>query len=166
MNRSIYALSRLGAVAMGVVTIGILSTAAAQAATRVVVQLTTGSDDLRGGNNAFISLVLADGTSTSEKGLGGGFGQNSVIRRSVVFPETVSLSQIRSITIRHDGAPRSGHPFDTYDNWDLQRLSVSVNRIFAPVANIYNSVNDPARRHFVQRFTGDTRQLVVDRQLR
>jgi hypothetical protein len=133
----------------------------------VIVQLTTGSDDLRGdGNNAFITLNLVDGTSTTEMILGGGFGQNSVVSKNITFPEAVSLNQIRSVTIRHDGSPRSGHPLDGYDNWDLQRLSVSLaNSSFSPVANIYNSASDSRRSRFVQRFTGGTRQIVLPRQL-
>jgi hypothetical protein len=164
MIRPIYALSHLSVVAMSIATIGILSSAA-HADTKVVVRMTTGSDDLRGGNNAFISLNLVSGGSTAERPLGGGFGQNSVVQRNITFNETVSLDQIRSITIRHDGSPRSGHHFDGYDNWDLQRILVSfANRSFRPTGTIYNSVNDPARRRFVQRFTGETRQIVLPRQ--
>lgn len=129
-------------------------------ATNVVVRMTTGSDDLRGGNNAFITLNLKDGTSTSEISLGGGFNQNSLVERKISFKESVSLDQIKSVTIRHDGSPRPGEPFDTYDNWDLQRISISL----ADGRNIYNSVNDPARRSFVQRFTGQTRQIVLPKQ--
>ncbi|MEA5569180.1 hypothetical protein [Anabaena sp. UHCC 0399] len=137
--------------------------ATAQAKTDVVVRMTTGSDDLRGdGNHAFISLNLTNGSSTPEVNLGGGFNQNSVVERRVTFTssEPISLNQIRSVTIRHDGRPRSRHPFDNYDEWDLQRISVS----FADGRNIYNSVNDPAKRSFVQRFNGQTRQIVLPRQ--
>jgi hypothetical protein len=141
---------------------------AASAATNLLVRLTTGSDDLRGGNNAFIRLNLTDGTSTAtERRLGGGFGQNSVVSKCVTFSETLSLNQIRSVTIRHDGSPRPGQPFDNYDNWDLQALTVSLaDSRCNPVSNIYNSANDPRRRRFVQRFTGDTRQIVLRRQPR
>ncbi|MCG6137131.1 MAG: hypothetical protein MET45_21270 [Nostoc sp. LLA-1] len=136
--------------------------AIAKAKTNVMVRMTTGSDDLRGGNNAFISLNLVDGTSTREVNLGGGFGQNSVVTQRVTFTSKnpISPNQISSVTIRHDGRPRPGHPFDGYDNWDLQRISVSL----ADGRNIYNSVNDSARRRFVQRFTGQTRQIVLFRQ--
>ena len=129
----------------------------------LTVELTTGSDDLRGGNNAFITLNRTDGTSTREISLGGGFGQNSVVRRQITLPNAISSDQIMSVTIRHDGSPRN--PFDTYDNWDLQRLSISLaNSSFSPVANIYNSVSDPARREFVIRFSGASRQIVLPRQ--
>lgn len=132
-----------------------------QTETNVVVRMTTGSDDLRGGNNAFISLNLVNG-SRFEVPLGGGFSKNSVVERRVTFTsrEPISLNQIRSITIRHDGSPRSGHPFDNYDEWDLQKISVSL----ADGRNIYNSVNDRARSRFVQRFNGQTRQIVLPRQ--
>ncbi|BDA70541.1 hypothetical protein RIVM261_073950 [Rivularia sp. IAM M-261] len=159
MIRKINTFTRhLSAVAISIVTIGIFS-GAALAETNVVVRMTTGSDDLRGGNNAYMTLNLESGASTSEVRLGGGFGQNSAVRRTATFRETVSLDQIRSITIRHDGSPRSGHPFDGYDNWDLQRISVSLNG-----RNIYNSVNDPGRSRFVHRFTGNARQIVLPRQ--
>ena len=129
------------------------------------VELTTGSDDLRGGNGAAITLNLVNGTSTDEMSLGGGFGPNSVIRRNITLPTAISPDQIKSVTIRHDGSPRSGHPFDTYDNWDLQRLSVSLtNSSFSPTSYIYNSSVDAPRSSFVQRFTGETRRLVLPRQ--
>jgi hypothetical protein len=121
---------------------------------------------LRTGNNAFIRLNLINGTSTStERRLGGGFGQNSVITKCVVFSETIPLNQIRSLTLRHDGSPRRGQPFDTYENWDLQALTVSLaDSRCNPVSNIYNSANDPNRNRFVQRFTGSIRQIVLPRQ--
>lgn len=141
---------------------------AANAATNILVRLTTGSDDLRGGNNAFIRLNLTDRTSTrTEARLGGGFGQNSVVSKCVTFSETIPLNQIRSLTLRHDGSPRAGHSFDTYENWDLQALTVSLaDSRCNPVSNIYNSATDPRRNRFVQRFTGDTRQIVLNRQPR
>lgn len=139
---------------------------AANAATNILVRLTTGSDDLRTGNNAFIKLNLTNGASTAtERRLGGGFGQNSAITKCVVFSETIPLNKIRSLTLRHDGSPRRGRPFDTYDNWDLQALTVSLaDSRCNPVSNIYNSANDLARNRFVQRFTGNTRQIVLNRQ--
>ena len=142
-----------------------VATPAVTNAQNVLVELTTGSSDLRGGNNAFITFNLTDGTSTTEIVLGGGFGQNSVVRKNITLPRAISLDQIRSVTVRHDGTPRPEHPFDTYDNWDLQRLSVSLaDRSFNPIANIYNSVSDPSRGRFVQRFTGVDRQIVLPRQ--
>lgn len=163
MSRQLHALSRFATVAIGIVGVS-LSSAAAFAVTPISVRLTTGSDDLRGGNSAFIKLNLIDGTSTAERRLGGGFGQNSVVCRRVIFAETVPLEQIKSITIRHDGAPRPGHPFDTYENWDLQTLSVSQGNSCTQPANIYNSANDAPRESFVQRFTGRIRQIVLFRQ--
>lgn len=159
MIRHIHALSRFSAFGLGMIAVGVLSSTSALAETNILVRITTGSDDLRGGNNAFITLNLVNGTSTSEASLGGGFGQNSLVRKRVTFRETVSLDQIRSITIRHDGSPRPNHPFDTYDNWDLQRISVSLNG-----RNIYNSVNDRSRSRFVHRFTGESRQITLPRQ--
>ena len=126
------------------------------------VELTTGTGELRGGNNAYITLNLEDGTSTREMILEGGLVQNSVVRRNITLPIDVSLDRIRSITIRHDGSPRAGHPFDTYGNWTLQRISVYSS--FNPSTNIYNSVNDPERRDGVIQFSGAVRQIVLPRQ--
>lgn len=170
-RRPRFAMAMRAAIVLGLTTVGLLSATAAHAITPIIVKITTGSDDLRGGNSAFISLNLTDGTTTSERLLGGGFGQNSVVTRRIVFTETIPLSSIRSITIRHDGAPRRDHPFDGYDNWDLQRLSVSLsNNRWQPIANIYNSINDrrsnrnSGRSTFVMRFTGRDRQLNLPNQ--
>lgn len=139
---------------------------AASAATNILVRLTTGADDLRSGNNAFIKLNLTNGTSTaSEPRLSGILRQNSVVTKCVTFSETLTLSQIRSVSLRHDGSPRTGQPFDNYDEWDLQAISVSLaDSRCNPVGNIYNSANDPRRNRFVQRFNGSTRQIVLARQ--
>ena len=91
------------------------------------VFLTTGSDDLRGGNNAYMTIKYANGTSSKEYTLGGGFGQNSMITKTITLDRTVgAVDLIQSITIRHDGSPRGGQPFDTYDNWDLQGIRVAL----------------------------------------
>jgi hypothetical protein len=111
----------------------------AWADTRLVVQLATGGDDLRGGNAAYISLVRTDGR--------------------VTFPETVGPQDVRSIRIRHDGNPRSGHPFDTYDNWNLSAIQVElVDAACRSTAHrLYVSAGDAGFREV--RFTGALRQL-------
>jgi hypothetical protein len=113
----------------------------------VKVYLTTGSDDLRGGNNAYMTVNYTDGTSSPEYRLNGGFGQNSMITKAVTINKTVaSVSEIKSITIRHDGSPRAGNPFDMYDNWDLQVLRVAL---VMPTAeqNIVNERGNPLIRY-------------------
>lgn len=124
----------------------------------VKVYLTTGSDDLRGGNNAFMTVNYTDGSSSPEYRLNGGFGQNSMITKAVTINKTVaSVSEIKSITIRHDGSPRAGNPFDMYDNWDLQVLRVTL---VMPTAeqNIVNERGNP-----LIRFTGALRSRTWNR---
>lgn len=150
---------------------GAFATAYGQTPVRVV--LTTGSDDLRGGNSVFIKLNLIDGRSSQEvRVFSSGLRQNSSLPRTLMVRRSLTggseppipLREIQSITIRHDGSPRNGHPFDTYDNWDLQALSVSLAAPDgSPIANIYNSVADPGRNRFVVRFTGSTRQITLNR---
>ncbi|NJN35592.1 MAG: hypothetical protein HC817_16355 [Saprospiraceae bacterium] len=124
----------------------------------VKVYMTTGSDDLRNGNNAFMTVNYTDGTSSPEYRLGGGFGQNSAITKSVTINKVVaSVGEIKSITIRHDGAPRAGQPFDTYENWDLQILRVAL---VMPSAeqNIINERGNP-----LVRYTGALRTRTINR---
>lgn len=159
----------LRAVALAIFCALGLSTSLQAVNTSIRVEVVTGSDDLRGGNNAFVSLNLTDGTSTPERSFATNLQQNSRFRRTVTFdmPTAIPLTTIRSVTIRHDGSPRSGHPFDSYDNWDLQKLTVTLlDSSGNSVGNIYNSINDsnPNRRVFLHRFTGDSRQLTVRRQ--
>jgi hypothetical protein len=134
----------------------------------ILVKLFTGSDDLRGGNNAYIKLNLTNNTSSKEYPLGGGFGQNGNNEVTIKLDGlgSVRLDQIRSVTIRHDGSPRSGQPFDTYDNWDLQAIEVSLidfNDGGNP-KNIYNTVNDRRVRGNQKRFTGQARTLTLYKQ--
>lgn len=125
----------------------------------VKVYLTTGSDDLRGGGNyAYMTVNYADGTSSPEYNLGGGFGQNSMITKPITINKTVaSVADIKSITIRHNGSPRAGNPFDMYDNWDLQVLRVAL---VMPTAeqNIVNERGNP-----LIRFTGALRSRTWNR---
>lgn len=143
-------------------------TSFAQSGEILYFTIMTGSDDLRGGNTAFATINLKDGTSTPEYILGGGWGQNSKVKDleiKLTNHGPVELKNIRSVTIRHDGSPRSGNPFDTYDNWDLLAIKIVLfDEETGEYLNVYNSVNDPRRRDFVHRFTGDSRQLTVYRQ--
>ena len=150
-------------------TFVILSHGVVLAQTNANVTLSTGGDDLRGGNNVFIRLNLVDGSSTREVLLSSGLAGNSrnVVAR-VAFPETVLHDQIRSITIRHDGSPRSGHPFDTYDNWNLNAVAVQLtDSSFRPIGRqLYNSVSDSRSGieigdSLLMRFTGDARTFVL-----
>lgn len=117
------------------------------------VYLTTGSDDLRGGNAAYLTVHYTDGSSSFEFALGGGYKQNSTktipinLRRSVA-----NVSAIKSITVRHDGSPRAGQPFDSYDNWDLQSIRVALVLPNGEERNVINLTSNP-----VVRFTGELR---------
>ena len=134
----------------------------AAAQTRLLVGMATGSDDLRGGNRAFITLVLTDDTVLPFQLLSTGEPANSSSIRRVTFPDTVAANRIKTIRIVHDGNPRSGHPFDSQDNWDLRALGVSLaNASFVGVRELYSSARDSKRAVFVQRFTGSARQLDI-----
>jgi hypothetical protein len=126
----------------------------------VKVFLTTGSDDLRGGGNrAFITVHYTDGTSSPEYSLDGGFGQNSAVTKSITISKAVkSVDEIQKITIRHDGSPRAGQPFDTYDNWDLQVLRVALVMPDKSEKNVVNERGNP-----LVRFTGAERVRTYER---
>ena len=126
------------------------------AATVVKVYVTTGGDDLRGGGNlAYITINYADGTTSPEYSLGGGFANNSATTKSItIAPDITNLNQITSVMIRHNGSPRAGQPFDTYDNWNLQRLRVSFNIAYVE-QNYINESGNP-----LVRFTGQLRNRV------
>lgn len=133
----------------------------AGAQTRLLVRIDSGGDDLRGGNRAFMNLVRIDGTELTEQLLSRGLGNNRTSVREVTFPETVDANQIRSIRIRHDGNPRSGHPFDTYDNWDLKRLWVGLSNddSFNVISTLYTSTRDSSVGNRIAVFTGSLRQI-------
>lgn len=138
----------------------------AQTGVDIEVNLTTGSDDLRGSNNAVVKFNLRNNTSTREYDLGGGFGQNSSVQKKITLDYPIDIRQVRSITLRHDGSPRS--TFDTYDNWDLQAVEIAMldqDNGGEPMA-VYNSASDARRSRFVTRFTGDNRQVILYNQYR
>ncbi len=117
------------------------------------VFLNTGSDDLRGGNNAYMTVNYTNGTTSNEFDLGGGFGQNSVRTIPVnLGKELTTISEIKSITIRHNGNPRSGNPFDSYENWDLQSIRAALIYPDGVERNVINLSGNP-----LVRYTGDMR---------
>jgi hypothetical protein len=126
---------------------------------KVKAYITTGSDDLRTGNNAYMTIVYTDGTTSAEFNLGGGFTQNSLNTKPFDIGKVVTdLSTIKSITIRHNGSPRAGQPFDTYDNWDLQSLRVVLVMPDGVEKNIINTNGNP-----LARFTGQLRTKTWNR---
>jgi hypothetical protein len=132
----------------------------APSTSKIKVFLTTGSDDLRGGgNSAYITIIYADGTASPEYNLGGGFGQNSLNTKPITLSKTVAdISEIKSVTIRHNGSPRAGQPFDTYDNWDLQSLRVALIYSNGSERNVVNINGNP-----LVRFTGALRTQTFNR---
>lgn len=110
----------------------------------VKVFLTTGTGELRGGNTAFMTVNYADGSTSPEFVLGGGFSQNSVTIKTVRLNKTLSANtEITSIMIRHDGNPRAGNPFDTYGNWTLQALRVALVMPNGAEINVVNYSDNP-----------------------
>jgi hypothetical protein len=129
-------------------------------ATNFLVTMSTGGDDLRGGNRAFLSLELMDGLVTAEQVISTGLGGGSTVVARVSIPRRIAAYDIRAIRIRHDGNPRHGHPFDTYDNWDLRTLRVQLaNAGFRPISLLYDSERDSRAGGFVARFSGALRQI-------
>ena len=124
------------------------------------VYLTTGTGELRGGNNAYMKINYSDGVSSSpEYNLEGGFVQNSM---NTVFIRThravASVSEISSIVIRHDGSPRQGHPFDTYGNWTLQAIRVVLVMPDGTEQDIINLTGNP-----LVQYSGQTRVRTFNR---
>ena len=123
------------------------------------VFLTTGTGELRGGNVAFMTINYADGSTSPEFVLGGGFGQNSAVIKEIRLNRTLSANtEITSILIRHDGAPRAGNPFDTYGNWTLQAIRVAL---VMPNGGEINVVNYPGNP--LVQFSGNVRTKLLNR---
>lgn len=101
----------------------------ANAQTDIEFQFRTDRTGWRGGNQIYFTVNYSDGTSAPEaslnKGVGFGAWVNSVITRRIDRRIT-NRNQIRSITIRVDGNARSGHPFDTYANWEITSMRISA----------------------------------------
>ena len=107
------------------------------AGTTMKAYVSTGTDDLRGGNTAFIKVNFTDNTTSPEYVLSTGMGGSTAITFTKALDKVITdVNQIKNIEIRHDGSPRAGNPFDTYDNWNLQYIRVAFvinggERVFA-----------------------------------
>ena len=125
----------------------------------VKVFLTTGTGELRGGNNAFMTINYTDGTTSPEYVLGGGWVQNSATTVSVRINKALSSPiQIKNIVIRHDGNRRAGNPFDTYGNWTLQAIRVALVMPNGVEQNVINLPGNP-----LVQFSGAVRVKKFDR---
>ena len=109
--------------------------------TSTIVKIKTGGDDLRGGNHVYIDF----GNGKEKLSNDSGFGKNTTFEK--VFPPQNPYK----ITIEHDGSPRSGNPFDTYDNWNLDMINVKLKTNHGKYYEILN-INQ------LIRFTGDLRK--------
>ncbi len=115
------------------------------------VTIHTGDGELRGGNSAWIGLVDSSGRLLEEKLLSTGHNQGQLSTTKFNF-RPVAFSKIR---IRHDGNPRHGHPFDTYNNWVLNHITVKQKNNSSGYCVIYNSppvrgqIRFNSNRHFV-----------------
>lgn len=88
----------------------------------VNVRITTGSDDLRGGSQAYGSFQVTGGATLPKVSLnsGAGFAGNSVHTSTISLSGTRSLGSLTGFTLEWDGAPRN--IFDSYDNWNADQL--------------------------------------------
>lgn len=116
----------------------------------------TGGDDLRGYNTAFFSINYTNGTSSREYLLHRGHGGGQRSEQNFTLDASVTLSGIRSITIRHDGSPNWP---DGYDNWNLDHLKIALINTAGTPITIHESSGAP-----LVRFTGDTRRFVANKQ--
>lgn len=118
---------------------------------KLKVTVITGQDDLRGGNRFFFTLHTRNGFSFPEIPVipPNGLATNSTyIFEIPVFnspaENNLNYKDIAAFTIRHDGRPRAGHPFDTYDNWDCRSVLLD-----------WDSRVPKATRFSATRFTGE-----------
>lgn len=132
-----------------------------QVSNTLLLELTTGGDDMRAGSIGYCTVKLTDGTVLAEKRFDGPLKNNSFTNKTFTLEKSLSANQIKSISIRFDGAGRSFG--QTYDNWDLQTVKIGL-MAKGGVIYLYRSPNDPNRSNLVTRFTGQNRIITLDRQ--
>jgi hypothetical protein len=121
--------------------------AKAQITPTVQVTIDTGADDLRAGAVAYGQIRLRDGRTLPKVNLNGGTSWGNNSQRTIAMPAGVALDQLESLTIEHDGAPRN--VFESYDNWNVNRIQVATPRICQPELQLANASGSPFFR-----FTG------------
>jgi hypothetical protein len=123
------------------------------AGTTIRVNLNSGPDGLRDGNTGFLTVNYTDGTTSQEYVVTRGLASNRGMTFVKELTKTItSVSEVRNIVFRHDGAPRPGMPFDTYGNWDVQYINASF--FINGAQQIFRGVlGNP----LVVRFTGNLR---------
>jgi hypothetical protein len=131
----------------------------------------SGTGELRNYNTAFITVNFNNGTSTAEKLLHRGLGQNQSATQNITLDQEIDLVNVSSISIRHDGAPNNnpfngGDAFHTYNNWTLMTLRVSLITNNGQEINIYNSNSRASEGDSAPvQFSGEKRIAVFKRQL-
>lgn len=98
------------------------------------LRIVTGGDDLREGSVAYAEIRLQDGRTLPKVNLTGGrgLGNNSNHAFSVSLPAGTRLGDLASFTLSHEGAPR--RPFDGYDNWNVDSLSVTTPEVCSSIS--------------------------------
>ncbi len=130
--------------------------------TKLQVTTQCGSDDLRHYNTAQLTVNFNNGLTSREYLVHRGLRQNQSANQIIYLDEEIDLTNVRSISIRHDGTPvSSNNPFnmfDTYDNWDLMTLRIALIKHDGSVVNIYNNALSTSGGDRVPiRFTGQKR---------
>lgn len=110
------------------------------------VWIDTGSDDLRQGNAAFLTVRGADGRLLlPETRFATHAPSNAIDTWPIPRSRRANPATIDSLTLRHDGNPRNGHWFDSYDSWDVKQLTVAwVDQNGSVLRQVYNSAADSA----------------------
>lgn len=109
----------------------------------IEVVVKTGGDDLRGGNEAFLQI---DGTKFSLNNKAG-WGNNT---SKTIRITSCKITANSSLSLIHDGSPRSGNPFDSYDNWNQDYILIRAYSKSGQAKVLYESSEKT-------RFTGDKR---------
>lgn len=108
----------------------------------IEVVVKTGGDDLRGGNDAFLEI---DGIKYS---LNKKAGWNNNTSNSVRINCKIKANSVLKLV--HDGSPRSGQPFDSYDNWNQDYILIRAFTKSGQIKTLYESSDKT-------RFTGEKR---------
>ena len=97
------------------------------------ITIETGDDDLRGGSNAFAELRFPDGRFEPKLNLNHGEGWSNKSKHTVTMPlsRPYSPEELSSASMRisFDGSPRNA--FDGYDNWRIDAINVTAERLCA-----------------------------------
>lgn len=113
------------------------------------MRVQTGGDDLRGGSVAYATIYLRNGITLPTVNLnrGANWGNRSTSAPLNLPLNGNRLGDIAFIRLSYDGAPRN--IFDSYDNWNIDRVYFNVPPSCSPGVTLTSSVGRP-----LVRFTG------------